>query len=66
MLGWKGWPGGLQKEALQRQRTASGQLEPGEGMRCHSVYVMSLLSVAQGAAGLRAAGQEWPQALAYS
>lgn len=45
----EGWPGGLQKETLPRQRTASGQLEPGEGMRCHSVCVMSLLSVAQGA-----------------
>lgn len=39
--GREGVAGGLQEEAFRRQRTASGQLEPGEGVRCHSVHVMS-------------------------
>lgn len=72
--GLEGWPGGLQKEASQRQRTASGQLGPGGGdempFRLRQEPVRSLLSVALGAPrAYRAYGQqgpEWPQALAIS
>lgn len=57
----------MRNRLYKRQRKACGQLGLGEGMKCHSLHIMNLLSVSKETPlACGQPGLEWPGALAYS